>query len=64
MHDIQPKTAAMLPTLLRALKQRGFQIVHAVPRKGEPPRNLDMIARGEAPPEGFEIVFTSGVGGR
>ena len=61
MHDIQPKTAAMLPTLLRNLKQRGFRIVHAVPRKGEPPRNLDLIARGEAPAEGFEIVFTSGV---
>ena len=64
MHDIQPKTAAMLPTLLRALKQRGFRIVHAVPRKSEPLPNLDMIARGEAPAEGFEIVFTSGVGKR
>jgi peptidoglycan-N-acetylglucosamine deacetylase len=61
MHDIQPKTAAMLPTLLRNLKQRGFRIVHAVPRKDEPPRDLDQVARGEMPAEGFEIVFTSGV---
>jgi len=61
MHDIQPKTAAMLPTLLRSLKQRGFRIVHAVPGKASPPRNLDLIARGEATPEGFEIVFTSGL---
>ena len=61
MHDIQPKTATMLPTLLRTLKQRGFKIVHAVPRKGEPPRALDLIARGEAPAEGFEIVFTASV---
>jgi peptidoglycan-N-acetylglucosamine deacetylase len=61
MHDIQPKTATMLPTLLSALKQHGFKIVHAVPRKGEPPRDLDLIARGEAPSEGFEIVFTASV---
>ncbi|MGE3148757.1 MAG: polysaccharide deacetylase family protein [Pseudorhodoplanes sp.] len=30
-HDIQPRTAAMLPAFLRALKVRGFRIVHAVP---------------------------------
>lgn len=31
MHDIQPKTALMLPTLLAELKRRGFRIVHVVP---------------------------------
>jgi peptidoglycan/xylan/chitin deacetylase (PgdA/CDA1 family) len=31
MHDIQPKTALMLPTLLANLKARGFRIVHVVP---------------------------------
>ncbi len=29
-HDIQPRTAAMLPAFLRALKARGFQVVHTV----------------------------------
>jgi peptidoglycan/xylan/chitin deacetylase (PgdA/CDA1 family) len=31
LHDIQPKTAAMLPELLRELKRRDFRIVHIVP---------------------------------
>ena len=31
LHDIQPRTAAMLPTLLRTLKERGYSIVHIVP---------------------------------
>jgi peptidoglycan/xylan/chitin deacetylase (PgdA/CDA1 family) len=30
LHDIQPKTAAMLPGLLRELKRRDFHIVHVV----------------------------------
>ena len=30
LHDIQPRTVLMLPTLLRELKARGFKIVHAV----------------------------------
>jgi len=32
MHDTKKQTAAMLPAFLRALKQRGFRIVHVVPR--------------------------------
>jgi peptidoglycan/xylan/chitin deacetylase (PgdA/CDA1 family) len=31
MHDTKRATAAMLPVLLRQLKARGFQVVHAVP---------------------------------
>ena len=31
LHDIQPKTAAMLPELLRELKRRDFRVVHIVP---------------------------------
>ncbi|MGU3494919.1 polysaccharide deacetylase family protein [Xanthobacteraceae bacterium A53D] len=31
LHDIQPSTAVMLPSLLRQLKARGFSIVHVVP---------------------------------
>jgi peptidoglycan-N-acetylglucosamine deacetylase len=30
LHDIQPRTALMLPILLTELKQRGFKIVHVV----------------------------------
>jgi peptidoglycan/xylan/chitin deacetylase (PgdA/CDA1 family) len=31
LHDIQAKTATMLPQLLRDLKARGYRIVHIVP---------------------------------
>ena len=31
LHDIQPSTIAMLPRLLRTLKERGYKIVHMVP---------------------------------
>jgi peptidoglycan/xylan/chitin deacetylase (PgdA/CDA1 family) len=36
LHDTQPQTAAMVPALLRALKSRGFRIVHVVPEGTEP----------------------------
>jgi peptidoglycan/xylan/chitin deacetylase (PgdA/CDA1 family) len=35
-HDTKAQTAAMLPAFLRALKARGFSIVHTVPRGGPP----------------------------
>lgn len=31
LHDTKSQTAAMLPALLRALKTRGYRIVHVVP---------------------------------
>jgi peptidoglycan/xylan/chitin deacetylase (PgdA/CDA1 family) len=31
LHDIQERTAAMLPALLKELKKRGYKIVHVVP---------------------------------
>jgi peptidoglycan/xylan/chitin deacetylase (PgdA/CDA1 family) len=31
LHDIQPKTAAMLPELLRELQRRNYRVVHIVP---------------------------------
>jgi peptidoglycan/xylan/chitin deacetylase (PgdA/CDA1 family) len=34
-HDTKKQTAAMLPPLLRALKSRGFRVVHVVPRPAE-----------------------------
>lgn len=36
LHDIQPRTVLMLPTLLSELKRRGFKVVHVVP-EGERP---------------------------
>jgi peptidoglycan-N-acetylglucosamine deacetylase len=30
-HDTKRQTAAMLPAFLRALKSRGYQVVHIVP---------------------------------
>jgi len=31
LHDTRKSTAAMLPALLRALKKRGYRVVHVVP---------------------------------
>jgi peptidoglycan-N-acetylglucosamine deacetylase len=38
LHDIQGRTAAMLPTLLRELKARGYHIVHVVPATPDRPK--------------------------
>jgi peptidoglycan/xylan/chitin deacetylase (PgdA/CDA1 family) len=35
-HDTKKQTAAMLPAFLRALKTRGYRVVHAVPARGAP----------------------------
>ncbi len=32
LHDVQPVTALALPQVLRALKQRGYRVVHVVPQ--------------------------------
>jgi peptidoglycan/xylan/chitin deacetylase (PgdA/CDA1 family) len=37
LHDIKAQTAAMLPAFLRALKERGFAIVHLVTGQGAAP---------------------------
>ena len=36
MHDIKPRTAAVLPKLLTMLKSRGLRVVHVVPRGAAP----------------------------
>jgi peptidoglycan/xylan/chitin deacetylase (PgdA/CDA1 family) len=46
MHDVQPKTALMLPTLLSEIKARGYRIVHVVPGPGGAMADL---AAGAAP---------------
>ena len=35
LHDTRPQTAKLLPDLLRALKTRGYRIVHIVPAKDD-----------------------------
>jgi peptidoglycan-N-acetylglucosamine deacetylase len=35
LHDIQPRTVAALPRILRELKARGYRIVHVVPASAE-----------------------------
>jgi peptidoglycan/xylan/chitin deacetylase (PgdA/CDA1 family) len=37
LHDIQPRTVAALPRILRELKARGYRIVHVVPATPERP---------------------------
>ncbi|HKS20625.1 MAG TPA: polysaccharide deacetylase family protein [Bradyrhizobium sp.] len=37
LHDIQPRTVAALPGILRELKRRGYRIVHVVPASPELP---------------------------
>lgn len=37
LHDIQPRTVAALPNILRDIKARGYRIVHVVPASPENP---------------------------
>lgn len=37
LHDVQPRTALILPKLLQELKARGYRIVHIVPAPGSAP---------------------------
>jgi peptidoglycan/xylan/chitin deacetylase (PgdA/CDA1 family) len=40
LHDIQPATALMLPSLLRIFKERGYHIVHVVPAGLDQPKTV------------------------
>ncbi len=41
LHDVKAQTASMLPALLRALKDRGYHVVHVVPAtRGSSPSSL------------------------
>ena len=44
MHDIQPRTAKMLPRLLRSMKKAGFRVVHMVPSGGAQPKAVEVAA--------------------
>ena len=45
MHDIQGRTAAMLPALLDQMKAEGFRVVHIVPGRGGAPVADTVLAR-------------------
>ena len=47
MHDVQDKTAMMLPALLSELRARGYRVVHMVPAATRAPEGAPM-ARAEA----------------
>ena len=55
LHDIQPRTVAMLPDLLRELKARGFRIVHVT----VDPRETQVALANLAEPQNrtFQIVM-------
>src|SRR5262245_39094130 len=40
LHDIQPATALALPDILKALKARGYRIVHVVPATPDRPKTV------------------------
>jgi peptidoglycan/xylan/chitin deacetylase (PgdA/CDA1 family) len=49
MHDVQDKTAMMLPILLAELRMRGYRVVHMVPAGGRTP------VASEQPPPGWPL---------
>lgn len=48
LHDIQHRTAQMLPDLLRELKVRGYKVVHIVPERAETQIALARLAEPQA----------------
>ncbi len=51
MHDIQARTAKMLPRLLQSLKDGGYRIVHIVPKGGAVPKTDPIVVASIAPVE-------------
>jgi peptidoglycan/xylan/chitin deacetylase (PgdA/CDA1 family) len=50
LHDIQPRTVAALPRILRELKTRGYRIVHVVPATPERPATPTEPQQWQLPP--------------
>ncbi|WP_288587814.1 polysaccharide deacetylase family protein, partial [uncultured Methylobacterium sp.] len=50
LHDIQPRTVAILPDLLRALKARGYRVVHVVPARADTQAALAALDAPQARP--------------
>lgn len=63
MHDIQTRTAKMLPRLLRSLKAEGYKIVHMVP-KGTPAPSIEpadtLVVASAEPEKALPLVGASG----
>lgn len=55
LHDIQPRTVAMLPDLLRQLKDKGYRIVHVTADKAETQVALANLA--EPRDRTFQVVM-------
>jgi peptidoglycan/xylan/chitin deacetylase (PgdA/CDA1 family) len=61
LHDIHPATAMALPSLLRALKQQGYHIVHVVPA-GELPKSVVELPSPTSAKNGvWPRIFLSGI---
>jgi len=58
LHDIQPRTVAALPRILRELKTRGYRIVHVVPATPERPATPTEPQQWQLHPAS-EVVATS-----
>lgn len=58
LHDIQPRTVAALPKILRELKARGYRIVHVVPATSERPATPTEPQQWQLNPAS-ELVATS-----
>jgi peptidoglycan/xylan/chitin deacetylase (PgdA/CDA1 family) len=65
LHDVQPVTALALPQVLRALKQRGYRVVHVVPQgpvRQTPPlmASKQQQQKMQAERQGWPRVATTG----
>ncbi|MCA6117266.1 polysaccharide deacetylase family protein [Bradyrhizobium sp. WSM 1738] len=58
LHDIQPRTVAALPRILREMKARGYRIVHVVPATPERPATPTEPQQWQVRPAP-EVVATS-----
>src|SRR5689334_8755798 len=58
LHDIQPRTVAALPRILREMKARGYRIVHVVPATAERPATPTEPLQWQSHPAS-EVVATS-----
>ena len=63
LHDIHPATAMALPSLLKQLKEHGYQVVHVVPM-GELPKSVPELPASAAVANGTwpRLLHTNGTG--
>jgi peptidoglycan/xylan/chitin deacetylase (PgdA/CDA1 family) len=46
LHDIQPRTAAILPSFLKRLKEEGYKVVHVMPMHKRPSEDMMIASAG------------------